>query len=301
MFIGIDVSKNSVDVASACETIKLQGVNPLRVAEVLREYAVELVVVEATGGYERPVVESLQDAGVPVAIINPRQGRDFARALGRVAKTDRIDAFVLAQFAKLCRPAAAAPVIAELKRLQALVAHRRQLQQTLTAEKNRLHQAVEPEVRASLKKVADVLQKTLKETTAVITGLLRQNEDWKKRLAVLQSVKGVGPVTAATLIAEMPELGRIGRKQVAALAGVAPFDRQSGKWKGKSFCSGGRKSVRTALYMATLTAVRRHEPLKIFYQKLVLTGKPKKLALNAAMRRLLVILNAMARDSLKTA
>lgn len=295
MFIGVDVSKNSVDIASACESIKLQGVNPLRAAQILREQAVKLVVVEATGGYERPVVEALQANNIPVAIINPRQSRDFARALGRVAKTDRIDAAILAQFAKMCRPAATAPVAARMKRLRALVAHRGQLQRTLTAERNRLHQAMEPEVKASLQKVAAALQKALKEITAAIAALLQQNEDWRKRQLLLQSMKGVGPVTAATLIAEMPELGHIGRKQIAALAGVAPFDRQSGKWKGKSFCSGGRKSVRSVLYMATLTAVRRYEPLQAFYQKLVLAGKPKKLALNACMRKFLVILNAMLR------
>jgi transposase len=297
MFIGIDVSKNSVDVASACETLKVQGVNPLRAAEVLRGYAVELVVVEATGGYETPVVEALQAERIPVAVINPRQGRDFAKALGRIAKTDRIDAVVLAQFAATVRPLASTPATAALKRLQALVVHRRQLQQTLTAEKNRYYQALEADVKADLKMVMNVLEKALRQTTKTIALLLQEHAAWRRKLAIMRTIKGVGPVTAATLIAEMPELGHIGRKQVAALAGVAPFDRQSGQWRGKSFCSGGRKSVRTALYMAALTAVRRHEPLKTFYQKLVTAGKPKKLALNAAMRRLLVILNAMVRTT----
>ena len=297
MFIGIDASKNSVDIASACGTIKQQGVNPLRAAAILYEYSVQLAVVEATGGYERPVVEALQAKNIPVAIINPRQARDFAKALGRMAKTDAIDAAVLAQFAEKLRPQAAAPVTPHMRQLQALVARRRQVQQLLTQEKNRCHRATDNDVQESLRIVMDTLAATLKDVTIAIQRLLRQH--WRDAHIVLQKAKGVGIVTAATLIAELPELGRVGRKQIAALAGVAPFDRQSGKWRGKSFCSGGRKSVRTALYMATLTAVRYDEPLKKFYESLVNAGKPKKLALNASMRRLLVILNAMTRDSMQ--
>ena len=297
MFIGIDASKNSVDIASACGTIKQQGVNPLRAADILCEYSVRLAVVEATGGYERPVVEALQAKDIPVAVINPRQARDFAKALGRMAKTDAIDAAVLAQFAEKLRPKAAAPVTAHRRQLQALVARRRQVQQLLTQEKNRRHQAVDQAVKESLRIVMEALAAALKDVTVAIQRLLLQH--WRDAQTLLQKAKGVGIVTAATLIAELPELGRVGRKQIAALAGVAPFDRQSGKWRGKSFCSGGRKSVRTALYMATLTAVRHDETLKNFYQKLVQAGKPKKLALNAAMRRLLTILNAMTRDSLQ--
>ena len=297
MFIGIDASKNKVDIASACKTIKMQGVNPLRAAEILCEFSVRLVVIEATGGYERPVVEALQARNIPVAVINPRQARDFAKALGRMAKTDAVDAAVLAQFAEKLRPHAEAPVTPHMRQLQALVARRRQVQQTLTQEKNRCHQATDQAVKDSLQIVMDALAATLKDVTVAIQRLLRRH--WLDAHTVLQKAKGVGIVTAATLIAELPELGCVGRKQIAELAGVAPFDRQSGKWRGKSFCSGGRKSVRTALYMATLTAVRHDETLKNFYQKLVQAGKPKKLALNAAMRKLLTILNAMTRDSLQ--
>jgi transposase len=299
MFVGIDVSKNSVDIASACETIKLQGVNPLCAAELLCKNSVQLVVVEATGGYERSVVETLQAKDIQVAIVNPRQARDFAKALGHLAKTDRIDAFVLAQFAEKVRPQAAQPAPLQMKQLQALVARRRQLQQLLTQEKNRRHQAVDAEIKSSLQAVIAALQKALKQITVSILQMLRQNPEWQKMQALLGQVKGVGLVTAATLIAELPELGRIGRKQIAALVGVAPFDRQSGKWRGKSFCQGGRKSVRTALYMAALTAVRHNAPLKAFYANLVKAGKPKKLALNAAMRRLLTILNAITRDHMQ--
>jgi len=301
MFIGIDVSKNKVDVGSACGKLELQGVNPLQAAEALEQYPVQLVVVEATGGYERPVVEALQAKDIPVAIVNPRQARDFAKALGKLAKTDRIDALVLAQFAEKCRPRASVPVSIQMKRLQDLVARRRQLQQALTAEKNRRHQAIDAGVLASVQEVIKALDKSLKEVTSAITLLLRRYTRWRNKQLLLQSIKGIGPVTAATLIAELPELGRVGRKQIASLAGLAPRDRQSGQWRGKSFCSGGRKSVRTALYMATLTAVRHYAPLKAFYQKLVKAGKPPKVALTAAMRRLLVILNAMARDARKPA
>jgi transposase len=301
MFIGIDVSKTKVDVASACGKLELQGVNPLLAATALDRHPVQLVVVEATGGYERPVVEALQARDIPVAIVNPRQARDFAKALGKLAKTDRIDALVLAQFADKCRPRASAPLNIQMKRLQDLVARRRQLQQVLTAEKNRRHQAIDAGVLASVQEVIKALNKSLKEVTAAIMLLLKHYAGWRNKQLLLQSIKGIGPVTAATLIAELPELGRVGRKQIASLAGLAPHDRQSGQWKGKAFCYGGRKSVRTALYMATLTAVRRYAPLKAFYQKLVKAGKPKKVALTAAMRRLLVILNAMARDARKPA
>jgi transposase len=297
MFIGMDISKNSVDAVSSCGTFKLQGVNPLEAAAALAGKAVQLVVLEATGGYERCAVEALQAKNIPVAVVNPRQARDFAKALGKRAKTDAVDAAVLAQFAKVFTPKATNPVAAHMKQLQALVARRRQLNHLLTQEKNRFHQAADDVIKTSLREVMNTLQEALKSMNAAIHHLLKAH--WKDTQELLLKVKGVGPITAATLIAELPELGIVGRKQISALAGVAPFTQQSGLWKGKSVCTGGRKNVRTALYMAALAAVRHDDTLEAFYTKLVEAGKPKKLALNAVMRRMLVILNAKMRDGMQ--
>jgi transposase len=296
MFIGMDVSKNTVDVASACGSLRLQGVNPLQAAKALTGKGIRLVVLEATGGYERPAVEALQAEGIAVAIVNPRQARDFAKALGKRAKTDAVDAAVLAQYAQAFTPAASPALAAEMRRLQALVARRRQIQKTLTQEKNRYHQAHDTAVRSSLHSVMAALQSSLKDISAAIRKLLK--EHWKRTQDLLLAVKGIGPVTVATLIAELPELGTVGRKQIAALAGVAPYTQQSGQWKGKSVCLGGRKSVRTALYMAALSAARADMTLKAFHKKLIEKGKPQKVALNAVMRKLLVTLNAKMRESL---
>jgi len=298
MFIGIDVSKNTVDMVSACGTVKLQGVNPLRAAEPLRGRSVQLVVLEATGGYERPVVTALRSAGIPVAIVNPRQARDFAKALGKLAKTDRLDAAVLALFAERIKPPASTSMSAERQELQALMARRRQLLKMLTQEKNRLHQAVQKVISASLKAIIERLQQALKEVDGAITKLIRQTPLWNQQVNILRSVKGVGPVTAATLLADLPELGHAGRKQIAALAGLAPFTQQSGQWRGKSICSGGRRHVRTALYMAALAAARSNSAIRPFHGNLVARGKPQKVALTACMRKLLIVLNARIRDSM---
>lgn len=297
MFIGIDVSKNSIDVVSLCGSVRLQGVNPLKAARALTGKGVQLVVLEGTGGYERPAVEALQAAGIPVAIVNARRVRDFAKALGKRAKTDIVDAFVLAQYAKTFTPAPATPLSPEVRQLQALVIRRRQLQGLLTQEKNRRHQMRDEAVRASIQAVIKALQNTLEVVTAAIADQL--NTHWRQTHDLLRTVKGIGTITAATLIAELPELGHIGRKQIAAIAGVAPFTQQSGQWKGKAVCLGGRKTVRSTLYMAVLSAVRFDARLKVFYQDLIARGKPQKVALNACMRRTLVILNAVVRDSIK--
>jgi len=204
-------------------------------------------------------------------------------------------------FAEKFQPAPAKPVSPHMQRLRDIVTRRQQLVQLRTAEKNRLQQTTDAEVTASLLTIIQTLNKMVASITRSMIALIRQYAEWRRKLAILQAVDGIGAVTAAVLIADMEELGHVGRKQIAALAGVAPFDRQSGKWRGKSFCSGGRKSVRTVLYMATLTAVRRDGPLKAFYEKLVHAGKPRKLALNAAMRRFLVILNAIMRASMNPA
>jgi transposase len=297
MFIGIDVSKNSVDVASACGSLRLQGVNPLKAARALTNKGVELVVLEATGGYERPVVEALQAENIPVAVVNPRQVRDFAKALGKRTKTDTVDAAVLARYAQTFTPAPRPRQTPEMQQLQALVVRRRQLQGLLTQEKNRRHQTRDEAVRASLQVIIKALQASLKSIAKATEDLMYAH--FRHTQTTLYNVKGIGPVTAATLVAELPELGRIGRKQIAAIAGVAPFTQQSGEWKGKSVCLGGRKTVRSALYMAVLSAVRFDARLKMFHQSLIAKGKPQKVALNASMRRMLVILNAVVRDSLQ--
>jgi transposase len=297
MFIGMDVSKNKADVASACGALRLQGVNPLRAAEALHGQNVQLAVVEATGGYERPFVKELQSAGIKVAVINPRQGRDFAKALGKLAKTDRIDAAVLALFAERIRPAASLIPSLEREELQALMARRRQLVKMLTQEKNRRHQAAKGAISASVAALIKALQEALKEIDADIAELIGQTPFWVQQIRILRSFKGIGPITAATLLAELPELGHAGRKQIAALGGLAPFTQQSGKWKGKSFCSGGRKNVRTVLYMAALSAARSNDTIRPFYKTLVAKGKPHKVALTACMRKMLIILNARMREN----
>jgi transposase len=291
MFIGIDISKNTVDVASHCGTICLGGVNPAKAAEALSGHAITLVVMEATGGYERPMEQALRSLNIPVAIVNPRQARDFARALGRRAKTDRIDAAILARFAALLTPKTTEEKSDETAQLQAIVSRRQQVNTMLTQEKNRLRQTNDPIVRETLETLIAALKDTLKTLTRHLEHLTRDNPLAQN----LQTVKGVGAIFAASLLAFLPEIGTLDRKAIAALAGVAPFTRQSGQWTGKAFCQGGRKQVRNPLYMAALVATRYNPEIKTFYEKLRKNGKPAKLALTACMRKLLVHLNARAR------
>lgn len=295
-YAGIDVAKATLDVAllPSGEHWQLpytsEGiaalVDRLRKAQVLR------VVLEATGGWEVPLTAELGAAGIPVAVVHPRQVRDFARAVGKLAKTDALDAGVLALFAqRVCPPLRPLPD-AQTQELSALLARRRQVVDMLTAEKNRLGRALPP-VRPGLQRHIAWLKGELAALDDNLGHTLRASPLWREQEDLLRGVPGVGPVLALTLLAELPELGTLNRKQIAALVGVAPLNRDSGLLRGKRTVWGGRAPVRAALYMATLVATRYNPAIKSFYPRLLAAGKAKKVALTACMRKLLTILNAM--------
>jgi len=302
---GVDVSKRRLDVClltegapssageAFCVTNDPAGIGSL-VAH-LGEAGPELVVLEATGGYERAAAAAIAASGVPVAVVNPRQARDFAKATGRLAKTDRIDAEVLARFARAVRPEASSIPDEEARALQAILTRRRQILEMLTAEKNRLHvapEAVTKRIRAHVR----WLQKELARVDGELEEAVESSETWRENEAMLRSVPGVGPVLARTLLAELPELGTLEHRRLSSLVGVAPFNRDSGTLRGKREVWGGRAPVRAALYMGALVATRHNPLLKEFYGRLLKAGKPKKVALVACMRKLLSILNAVMRD-----
>jgi transposase len=302
MLVGIDVAKAELVVATrpAGERWTVEnderGVRTL--VERLRRDAVELVVLEATGGYELLCVAALAAASLPVVVVNPRQVRDFARATGQLAKTDAIDADILALFAERVRPAVRALPDAEAQELEALLARRRQLLEMLQAERNRLGQVFgrgKRVVKKSLKTHIAFLERELRMADTDLGDMVRRSPAWRERDDLLQSVPGVGKVLSFTLLADLPELGRLSRREIAKLVGVAPLSRDSGTLRGRRFVQGGRASVRGVLYMGALVATRRNAVIRAFYARLLAAGKPKKLALVACMRKLLTILNTMAR------
>jgi transposase len=255
-----------------------------------------LVVLEATGGFEVAVAAALAGAGLPLAVVNPRQIRAFARALGRLAKADRLDAEAIALFAERVRPPARPMADADARALAALVARRRQVVGMIGMEANRQRQAEAPRVRRTIEATLATLRAALAELDREIDDTLRHSPVWREAEELLTAVPGIGGVTARTLIAELPELGGLDRRRLAALVGVAPINRDSGRWRGHRAIAGGRTSVRTVLDMATLTAIRWNPVLKAHYAQLVARGRPKKVALIACLRRLLGILNAILRD-----
>jgi transposase len=298
---GIDVSKERLDVRvlPSGEAFFVandhEGIDEL--VGRLQEAGPELVVLEATGRYERPAASAIaaSEAGIAVAIVNPRQVRDFAKATGRLAKTDKIDAQILAHFAAAIEPPPSVLPDEEALALQAILTRRRQLLTMLVAEKNRhlmAPEAMAKRIRAHLR----WLEKELERTDRELEEAVQHSEVWRRNEELLRSVPGVGPVLARTLLAELPELGSIKTKRLSALVGVAPFNRDSGKIRGKREVWGGRAPVRAALYMGALVATRHNPLLKEFYERLLKAGKPKKVALVACMRKLLSILNAVMRD-----
>ena len=302
MFVGIDVAKAElvVSVRPTMERFTVandeRGVRTL--VERLRAIGPELIVLEATGGYELLGVAALAAAALPVVVVNPRQVRDFAKATGQLAKTDRIDADILARFAEVVRPAVRVIADAEAQELEALLARRRQLLEMLQAERNRLGQVFgkgKRLVRKSLKAHITFLERELRMTDTDLGEMVKNSPAWRERDELLQSVPGVGPVLSRTLLADLPELGRLSRREIAKLVGVAPLSRDSGTMRGRCFVQGGRATVRAVLYMAALVATKRNTVIQEFYQRLVAAGKPKKLALVACMRKLLTILNTMVR------
>lgn len=298
-FIGIDVSKRTLEVAchASGEAFALgnEGAELEALAPKLQALSPALIVLEATGGYERLAVGVLASRGLPVVVVNPRQVRAFARARGILAKTDRLDACVIAQFAAAVRPAQRALPDEQLAELEALLSRRRQLVAMLVAEKNRLGQARHRRVLRDLKAVIRFLEQRLAQCDDELGGLLRASPVWREKDDLLQSCPGVGQVTALTLLAHMPELGSLNRKQIAALAGLAPVARDSGAHRGARHIAAGRGQVRAVLYMATVAATRCNPSVRTFYQRLRAAGKPAKVALTACMRKLLTILNTMVR------
>lgn len=299
-FVGMDVSQDTVDVAVHPGTafqIANEDRGIAEAVERMRALQPTLIVLEATGGLEVPLVGALAAGALPVVVINPRQVRDFARATGQLAKTDRLDAQVLARFAEAIRPPIRPVSDEQTQVLAALVARRRQLIEMLTAEKNRARLAARP-IQQRVQAHIAWLEKEQETITANLTTTMRQSPVWREKEEVLRSVPGVGPVLTTTLFANLPELGTLTRKEVAALAGVAPFPRDSGTLKGRRAIWGGRAHVRAALYMAALVAIRRNPVIRAFYQRLCQAGKAKKLALTACMRKLLTILNAMVKSGM---
>ena len=300
-FVGIDVSKSWVDVhvrpngtAFRCLT---DGVGLAQLVRRLQPLSPVLVVMEASGGYEGIVAASLAEAALPVAIVNPRQIRRFAEALGQLAKTDAIDARVIAHFAEAVRPPPRPLPDETLVQLQELLARRRQLVVMINAEKQRAARAASKVTQRSHKTLLKSLEAERGRIDRAIDQLVQQSPLWCAKLDLLTSVPGVGDIVARTLLAELPELGSVDRRQIAALAGVAPFSRDSGRKKGKRFVRAGRVQVRAPVYMACLTAIQRNPPLKAFYRRLRAAGKPTRLALVAVMRKLLTVLNAMLRHN----
>lgn len=298
-FVGIDVAKVSLDIAVRPTGETWQVANEASsLPEVIARLGAlppALVVLEATGGYEHLVVAALATAGLPVVVANPRQVRDFGRAVGQLAKTDRIDAALLALFAERVRPEPRALPDEAAQALDAVLTRRRQVLEMLTAERNRLGFARAPRIRRSLQQHIRWLERQLAEVDRDLEGTIQQSPVWRATEDLLRTVPGIGPIVSRTLIGELPELGRLSHKQIAALVGVAPHARDSGRLRGKRRVWGGRSQVRAVLYMGALVAVRYNPVIRGFFQRLRAAGKPAKVALTACMRKLLVILNAMLR------
>lgn len=299
-FIGIDVSKAALDVAAHASGEQFAvdnteaGLKPL--CEQLMAMRPELVVMEASGGYERLCVAALVQAGLPVVLVNARQVREFARATGVVAKTDRLDARVLAHFAAAVRPAVRPLPDEQSQALDELLARRRQMVAALVAEKNRLGLARGRLVKRTVREAAQTYERLLELIDRELDDLIKASPLWREKEDLLRSFKGIGPVSARTLLAELPELGVLDRKQIAALVGVAPMARESGSWRGRRSIEGGRGQVRAILYMAAVTAVRSNVQIRTFFERLRQAGKPFKVAIVACMRKILTILNAMLRN-----
>jgi len=299
IIVGIDVSKDRLDVAirPTAEIFAVErnakGLEAL--AAKLKGLSVHLIALEATGGFETVVTATLSSLGFPVVVVNPAQVRNFAKAIGLRAKTDTIDAGVIAHFAEATNPEVRVLPDGRTQILSDLVARRRQIVEMIGAERQREKRASK-NLKKSITRLLKALEKELSSVDADIDDAVRGSPAWKDKEDLLASVPGVGPAIARTLIADLPELGSLNRKQIAALAGLAPFTRQSGQWRGRSFIGGGRQAVRTVLFMGAMVAKRHNPTLKAFFDRLVTAGKPKMAALIAVARKLLTILNAIARD-----
>ncbi len=300
MYVGIDVAKDRLDVhvrpTGEAFIVARDGEGLAALVIRLGALAPRLVVLEATGGFEVTVASALAAAKLPLAVVNPRQIRDFARATGKLAKTDALDAAAIAHFAEAIRPEPRPIADEQAQALGELVARRRQVVEMIGAETHRRRQMTQAHLRRRIDRHLAVLQAELSEIERELDDSIRGTPVWRENDDLLESVPGIGPATARPLLAELPELGTLGRKQIAALVGVAPLNRDSGTMRGRRRTWGGRASVRTALYMAALVAARHNPVIAAFYQRLRAAGKPAKVALVACMHKLLLILNAILRD-----
>ncbi|HTN95946.1 MAG TPA: IS110 family transposase [Nordella sp.] len=298
--VGIDVSKERLDVAVTPQGDAIQVTNDHAGIDELAKWLAALrptvIALEATGGFETLAAADLTAAGYAVIIVNPAQVRAYGQALGQKAKTDTIDASLIAAFVQATKPQIRPLPDAQTQELSALVTRRRQIVQMITAEENRSQMVLAKPARKSIKRLLTALRRELESLNGDLDDHIRNSPVWRVREDLMTSVPGVGVTVARTLLAELPELGSLDRRQIAALAGLAPWTRQSGKWRGKSFVGGGRSKVRTVLFMAALVASRHNPVLKAFRDKLVAAGKPKIVAVVATMRKLLTILNAIIRD-----
>ena len=300
LYIGIDVSKATLDIDAYPQSHAAQFSNDdigrHQLIDCLLDLMPALIVLEATGGLESPIAGDLAMAGLCVAVINPRQARDFAKAIGVLAKTDAVDAHVLARFAEAIKPEVRPLKSNEMMALDSVLTRRRQIVEMITAETNRHTQAA-GKIAKQIAQHLIWLRKRLSEADDDLDGAIQQSPLWQAKSDLMTSVPGVGKITATSLLAELPELGNLARREISALVGVCPFSRESGKHKGRRAIWGGRASVRAVLYMAALVASRHNPVIKAFYQKLLAAGKVKKVALVACMRKLLVILNAMIKNN----
>ncbi|MBA2652913.1 MAG: IS110 family transposase [Tatlockia sp.] len=300
IYIGVDVSKAMLDIFVLPTRKYMQFKNnEAGIQKLVKKVALfsnALVVMESTGGYEQPLAYALSETKANVCVMNPRQIRDFAKALGKLAKTDKIDAEMIALFASKIEPQPQIMLNKDQKQLTNNNARRQQLIDMITMEKNRLDKA-SPELRESIQRILDVLQNELERIDSVQESLIEDNPDYSHKKKILSSIKGIGAITATSILSVFPELGQLQSKQIAALAGLAPFNRDSGTLKGKRTIWGGRASVRKALYMPVLVAVRHNLTIRAFYQRLCNAGKPKMTAIIACMRKLLIIMNTMIKKN----
>lgn len=299
-YVGIDVSKDRLDVhihpAGEAISVNRDTAGLEELIKRFKAHVLKVVAMEATGGFESIVVAGLAEAGLPVIVVNPRQVRAFANALGKRAKTDPIDAAIIARFAEATKPQIRPMPDAQTVALADLMARRRQIVQMITAERQRAMRTNNSKLQKSITRLLKALQRELDSLDDDIDSSVRGSPVWREKEDLLSSVPGIGKVIARTLLAELPELGHLDRRQIAALVGLAPYTRQSGKWRGKSFISGGRSSCRTVLFIGALVAVKHNPDLKAFRQRLIDAGKPKIVAIVAVARKLLTILNAIIRD-----
>ncbi len=298
--LGVDISKHKLDYAWSnspqVQTISNSPQGLSQLLSALKKSPVQMVCLEATGGLERRLVQTLHDHKIPVAVVNPRQIRDFARATGQLAKTDQIDARIIARFADLVQPRTTSALTPDQQKLRDLTARKRQVSKLLVQEKNRLAATADKDIRRMIQQAIRLYERQLKTIMGHQHTLIQMDKTAQTKAGIIQSVPGFGPATVATLISELPELGTLSRQQIARLIGVAPINRDSGTFRGKRTTGGGRVEIRKALYMPTVVALRHNPPIKAFYERLVAAGKPKLVALIASMRKLITTLNVMIRN-----